>query len=59
MVTSYVQLIHYESASRQKGLRPGEWEKLNNKWKNYFQTIGGDPYYNPNLSTANANFELF
>ena len=59
VVTSYVQLIHYESASRQKGLRPGEWEKLNNKWKNYFQTIGGDPYYNPNLSTANANFELF
>jgi hypothetical protein len=53
-----VQLIHYESASRQKGLKPGEWENLNNKWKSYFKAIGGDPYYNPNLALNVANFEL-
>lgn len=58
VVTPYAQLIHYESASRRKGLRPGEWERLNNKWKNYFNTLGKDPYYNPNLSLNAANFEL-
>ncbi len=58
VVTPFVQLIHYESASRQKGLKPGEWENLNNKWKSYFKAIGGDPYYNPNLALNVANFEL-
>ena len=59
VVTPYVQLIHYESASRAKGLRPGEWEQLNNRWNSYLESLNGDPYYNPNLSCKNANFELF
>ncbi|WP_035139558.1 glycosyltransferase family 2 protein [Fischerella sp. PCC 9605] len=58
IVTPYAQLIHYESASRQKGLRPGEWNKLNDKWKDYFHKLGTDPYYNPNLSLDAPNFEL-
>lgn len=59
VVTPYAQLIHYESASRQKGLKPGEWNQLNHKWKNYFDKLGTDPYYNPNLSLKAPNFELF
>ncbi len=59
VVTPYAQLIHYESATRQKGLTPGEWSQLNNKWNNYFKTLGADPYYNRNLSYKAPNFELF
>lgn len=59
VVTPYAQLIHYESASRQKGLKPGEWNQLNHKWKDYFEKLGTDPYYNPNLSLKAPNFELF
>ncbi len=59
VVTPYAQLIHYESASRQKGLKPGEWKQLNHKWKDYFEKLGTDPYYNPNLSLKAPNFELF
>ena len=59
VVTPYVQLIHYESASRAKGLRPGEWEQLNDRWNSYLESLNGDPYYNCNLSCKNANFELF
>ncbi|PLZ97071.1 glycosyltransferase [Fischerella thermalis CCMEE 5268] len=59
VVTPYAQLIHYESASRQKGLKPGEWNQLNHKWKDYFDKLGTDPYYNPNLSLKAPNFELF
>ena len=58
VVTPYAQLIHYESATRQKGLRPGEWENLNRKW-HYFNQLETDPYYNPNLSYYNPNFELY
>ncbi len=59
VVTPYTQLIHYESASRQKGLKPGEWNQLSHKWKDYFEQLGTDPYYNPNLSFKAPNFELF
>jgi GT2 family glycosyltransferase len=58
VVTPYVQLIHYESASRPKGLNPKEWENLNNKWKLYFNKLQYDPYYNPNLSYRAVTFEL-
>ncbi|PAX54338.1 glycosyltransferase family 2 protein [Brunnivagina elsteri] len=58
VVIPSVELIHYESVSRGEGLKPGEWEKLNNKWKNYLQGLNYDPYYNPNLSKENSNFEL-
>lgn len=59
LVTPYAQLIHYESASRDKGLKPGEWEQFNDKWNSYLQNLNGDPYYNYNLSCKEANFQLF
>jgi GT2 family glycosyltransferase len=58
VVTPFVQLVHYESASREGGLRPGEWEQLNHKWSQLFNGLKQDPYYNPNLSSQNCNFEL-
>ncbi len=60
LVTPYAQLIHYESASREPGLRPREWEHLNTKWKSYFEQLNyNDPYYNPNLTARNGVlFEL-
>lgn len=45
----YAELFHYESVSKEgggQGVRPGELEKFQSKWKErYFL----DPYYNPNL----------
>jgi len=59
VVTPYAQLFHYESVSRKPGLRPKEWQNLNDKWKAYFKTLdGNDPYYNPNLSRNEVLFEL-
>ncbi|MBM0740845.1 glycosyltransferase [Phormidium sp. CLA17] len=59
VVTPYAQLVHYESASRQAGLQPKEWETLNNKWQLYFEQLNhNDPYYNPNLSRDEVMFEL-
>jgi glycosyltransferase involved in cell wall biosynthesis len=58
VITPYAQLIHYESASRQAGLRPGEWKKLNNKWDDYFKILKKDPYYNINFSFNSPNFEI-
>jgi O-antigen biosynthesis protein len=59
IVTPYAQLFHYESASRKPGLRPKEWENLNTKWADYFKALDyNDPYYNPNLSRDQVNFEL-
>jgi GT2 family glycosyltransferase len=58
VVTPYAELTHYESATRQAGLKPKEWENLNNKWRDYLKSLNDDPYYNPNLSRRAANFEL-
>lgn len=58
VVTPYAQLIHYESISRGKGLKPGEFQQFNHKWQNYLQKLGKDPYYNPNLSYKSANYEI-
>lgn len=58
VVTPFAQLLHYESVSREKGLRPKEWEKLNHKWGEYLKQLGHDPYYNPNLSPRKVTFEL-
>ncbi|MBF2029325.1 MAG: glycosyltransferase [Oscillatoriales cyanobacterium C42_A2020_001] len=60
VVTPYAQLVHYESVSRTPGLRPKEWEHLNTKWKDYFESLQyQDPYYNANLSARNGVlFEL-
>ena len=54
----YARLIHYESASREDGLQPGEWENLNGLWQDYWEKLGGDPYYNPNLSTQSPDFQI-
>ena len=59
VATPYAQLLHYESASRQPGLQPQEWQTLNNKWQAYFEQLKhNDPYYNPNLSRDEVLFEL-
>ena len=59
VVTPYAQLLHYESASRQPGLQPKEWQTLNDKWQPYFEQLNhNDPYYNPNLSRNEVLFEL-
>jgi glycosyltransferase involved in cell wall biosynthesis len=59
VVTPYAQLIQYESISRQKGIKDAEWKRLNDKWKDYFKTLGNDPYFNKNLSSKSSNFEIF
>lgn len=59
----YVELIHYESKTRgyedmlEKQAR-FEQEKMNFqvKWKTRLETP--DPYYNPNFSRQNGNFEI-
>lgn len=58
VVTPYVHLIHYESVSRGEGLKPREWENFNHRWRAYLDGLGGDPYYNPNLSLRDVTFEL-
>lgn len=58
VVTPFAELIHYESATRPKGLQPKEWERLNQKWQSYFQKVPFDPYYNPNLALHEVTFEL-
>ncbi|NET31326.1 MAG: glycosyltransferase [Cyanothece sp. SIO1E1] len=59
VVTPYVQLIHYESATRYKGLKSGELEAFSSKWSGYLQAFGTDPYYNPNLHPYTLNFDAF
>jgi glycosyltransferase involved in cell wall biosynthesis len=59
VVTPYVQLICYKSASRKNGLKTGELEQLKTKWKHYLNGLMRDPYYNPNLSKHVPNFEIF
>lgn len=56
--TPYAQLIHYESASRDAGLQPGEWKNLHQKWNHYLNDLHDDPYYNINLSSDAPNFDL-
>jgi GT2 family glycosyltransferase len=56
--TPFAQLLHHESASRQRGLHPGELDTLRERWLPYLEQFGGDPYYNINLDQKNANFML-
>ncbi|WP_204105073.1 MULTISPECIES: glycosyltransferase [Spirulina sp. CCY15215] len=59
LITPYAQLSHYGSASRSdRQVRPEERQKLAEKWGEYWQKIGGDPYYNPNFASNNPNFEI-
>lgn len=59
----YVELIHYESKTRgyedtpEKQARfEEETKNFQNKWKDFLEK--GDPYYNPNFSRQNCNFEI-
>lgn len=56
--TPYAQLFHFESATRQKTVDLYEIEYLQNNWFQYLESIGNDPYYNPNFSKSSFNFEL-
>ena len=47
VVTPFAQLIHYESVSRGKGAEAEEKKEFKQKWQNYLNSIGGDPYYHP------------
>lgn len=56
--TPYVELIHYESKSRDPKVLPHEDEYMLKKWKKY---IDNDPYYNPHLTqdiSTNPAFSL-
>jgi GT2 family glycosyltransferase len=44
VVTPFAQLVHYESASRPRGVQPEELSKFKEKWHIYLKTLGGDPY---------------
>ena len=54
--TPYAELYHYESVSR--GFRnadPKEPEYMRERWG---EILDNDPYYNPNFSLGNADFNL-
>ncbi len=62
-VTPYCELYHYESISRgvedtasKKARFKGEITRFKRRWKKELKE--GDPYYNPNLSLENENFEI-
>ncbi len=55
--TPYAELIHYESASRDAGLKPGEIEHLHERWGHYLDGITRDPYYSTNFSMSTPNFQ--
>lgn len=56
--TPFVELIHYESVSRDCTVLPAELAIFQNRWQAYLEAIGGDPYYNPNLNQIDATFTL-
>ena len=56
--TPFVELIHYESVSRDCTVLPEELATFQNRWQKYLAAIGGDPYYNPNLNQVDATFTL-
>lgn len=58
VVVPFVQLTHYESATRPPALKPEELERFQAKWLPYFNQFSSDPYYNPNLCSDSGNFLL-
>ena len=42
--TPYAQLIHHESASRDPRALPIEIGRMEGRWTNYLQSLGGDPF---------------
>ena len=53
--TPFAKLYHDESASRRRSVEPAETEILRERWP---EVVEHDPYYNPNLSRAQADFSL-
>lgn len=61
--TPFAQLYHYESVSRGSDEEPDKRDRFlqevrlcQSRWKDILQE--GDPYYNPNLSLNNEDFDL-
>lgn len=59
----FVEMIHYESKTRgyedtpeKKARFENEVKNFKEKWADFLKK--GDPYYNPNLSRDNCNFEI-
>ncbi|MDQ6940503.1 MAG: glycosyltransferase family 2 protein, partial [Verrucomicrobiota bacterium] len=53
--TPFAKLIHHESATRHRSAEPRESDTIRQRWAD---VIARDPYYNPNLSRAAADFSL-
>ena len=53
--TPFAKLYHDESASRRQSVEPIELGVLRQRWP---AEVERDPYYNPNLSRAQADFSL-
>jgi GT2 family glycosyltransferase len=53
--TPFAKLYHDESASRRQSVEPIETQVLRERWP---EVMERDPYYNPNLSRAQADFSL-
>lgn len=58
LVTPFAELIHHESATRQRGIGEDEIRRFKDRWCPYLDQLGGDPYYNPNLSIERGDFTL-
>ncbi|MBD2771534.1 glycosyltransferase [Iningainema sp. BLCCT55] len=44
VVTPFAHLIHYESATRSRGVKMEEFFKFKQKWDTYLKALGRDPY---------------
>ena len=53
--TPFAKLLHHESATRHRSAEPRESDVIRERWAD---VIARDPYYNPNLSRAAADFSL-
>ncbi len=53
--TPFAKLFHHESATRHRSAEPRESDVIRARWAD---VIARDPYYNPNLSRAAADFSL-
>jgi len=54
--TPFVELIHYESVSRDCTVLPAELATFKARWQPYLDALGGDPYYNPNFNQVSPTF---
>ncbi|MGG6294559.1 glycosyltransferase family 2 protein [Leptolyngbya sp. AN02str] len=54
--TPHAQLTHHESVTRKPGLKPGELERIRERWNVYLDSFQGDPYYNANFFQQSPHF---